>query len=96
MLWQQPRIAALGSDVDESKRARGYGREAERRARDLPATFPMRTVNDEGVGYLSVPGQGCKGSFNPLLDPLSRAFKLKSGLRADLSAYQDRRSVPNS
>jgi hypothetical protein len=48
MLWQQPRIAALGSDVDESKRARGYGREAERRARDLPAAFPMRTVNDKG------------------------------------------------
>jgi hypothetical protein len=74
VLWLQPRIAALGSNVDEPKRARGYGGEAERRAQDLTAAFPMRTINDEGVGYLSVPGQGCKGSFNPLLDPLRRAF----------------------
>ena len=56
----------------------------------------MRTINDEGVGYLSVPGQGCKGSFNPLLDPLRRAFKRKSDPKAGFGAYQARLSVPNS
>ena len=76
VLGLQSRIAALGSDVDEPKRARGYGGEAKRRSQNLPAAFPMRTINDEGVGYLSVPGQGCKGSFNPL-DPLRQPFKRK-------------------
>jgi hypothetical protein len=33
----------------------------------LPAAFAMRAVNDERVGYLFVPGEGRKGSFNPLL-----------------------------
>src|SRR5512145_350451 len=60
MLGLQPWITALGADVDEPKRARGYGGEAERRSQDLPTAFPIRTINDEGVGYLSIPGRTAK------------------------------------
>jgi hypothetical protein len=77
VLGLQPRIAALGSDVDEPKCAQSDGGQAERRPQDLPAAFPMRAVNDQRVGYLPAPGEGRKGSFNPLLARRSGAFKLE-------------------
>jgi hypothetical protein len=46
VLGLEPGIAALGSDVDEPKRARGDGGKAERRSQDLAAAFAMRAVND--------------------------------------------------
>jgi hypothetical protein len=55
MLRQQSRVAPLSADVDEPECARRDDREAERGSQDLPAAFPMRTIDDERARYRLVP-----------------------------------------